>query len=392
MTFHLNLRHWLFFLFSVLCAQGAFADNFQFLTYEQFSTLSESEQRLYIKEIRSIAYELTNDGSKFSFFSKYFFPEAEAAEPTAMTTEQRRHWMSVQVENVNQELERLDSYVSFGRGYEYGATQLGGKASKELSLESREQIVLRMNQVRPKLKTANDVVTYNRIRNDFAIRYMSDSKQIVPASVEDLSPAARRTSLALGARTKDNVVDKPGAKATTNPAQAATGNQSPNCIYAGFVIKTAGCQPHYSLPDSMKLDEITNPAFKCDNDKQILCNPLLYGYEEVCSVPGGPEKCVMKPICINRSVNASKNCHQLSDKKAILDRVYALWKNPKNKTVYDTFIKDITDLCEPGRSGSDDVIKTCQVVAKRFNDVMAKSFPGPSVQRIKDIPSERGQK
>ncbi len=169
---------------------------------------------------------------------------------------------------------------------------------------------------------------------------------------------------------------------------------SGQCLYAGFVIPKNSenkCQPFKVLPfESTFLDSKT---FVCPKTEQILCNPLLFGYEETnCKssrpaqarpAQAGQQTCDgKKPICVYRSVDATKNCYEQAKRKKTLNQTMELWKSPEGEKLYKEYVESLEELCDSGRLERrnlssaifSDITKTCEVAFSVLKENIKNNF------------------
>ncbi len=347
---------------------------FHFLNYDQFISLTDSEQKTYIKEIQILNLNLT-ENAKISLF-QFFYDNLLLNSAHAQNS--RAEFNVVSTDTVT-ELDRLDSLMRASRMYKKAASENIAPTAKAISIENSEAFVKRMNQVKNNLKTAADFKIYNDLKNEFANDFPAQAQKIAA------SKTPSQTSTQIAAQTEKSAVAKKSEKITDAAVTKSVGSskESPFCIYAGFIIYGEKCSPNKKLPDSFNLAELRKDMFKCDNESEILCNPLLFGYKKNCFKVESNEVCSEKPICISRSVNATKNCSELTNSKDSFEQILSLWKNPKNKITYEKYIKDMNQLCNADNFTAEDVKQTCKVSAKRFNLIMDQNFPARVDVKIK---------
>ncbi len=371
----LNLR---FLLMTVLVifSSTCFAEKnvFHFLNYDQFILLTDAEQKTYIKEIQTLNLNLT-ENAKISFFQFLY----ENLLLNSASAQNSRAEFNVVSTNTVTELDRLDSLMRASRMYKKAAGENNAPTAKEISIENSEAFVKRMNQVKNNLKTAADFKIYAGLKNEFANDFPAQAQKIISAQTTERATKQTTTppEKSIVLKKSETTADTATAKAVEKP------KDSPYCIYAGFIIYGEKCSPYKKLPDSFSLAEIRKDMFKCDNESEILCNPLLFGYKKNCFKVESNEICSEKPICISRSVNATKNCSELTNSKDSFEQILSLWKNPKNKITYEKYTKDLNQLCNVDNFTAEDVKQTCKVSSKRFNLIMDQNFPGRVDIKIK---------
>jgi hypothetical protein len=347
-------------------------NTFKFLSQEQFLNLTEPEKKSYLKEIRILLEEMT-ENSKVSIYQYLFFPNAVA--------QTQRAEFNTPSSNTVIELDRLDSLMRATRMYKKGAAENSAPTALQVSKENAIKFVQRMNQVSENLNTETDRRIYGKLKTEFAQDFPAESQQIKLAtatvSTRSIQPSAVKP--VEKSRPKEHVTQE----VKSEKVKAETDSTAPYCIYAGFVIYGDKCSPNKKLPKDFVLSEIRTDMFKCESDSEILCNPLLFGFKKNCFKLEDKDVCSEKPLCIERSVNATKNCLKLSDSTEQLNQVLELWKNPKNKDVYEKFAKDLNKLCNEENIVSNDVKQTCQVAARRFNKIIETNYPTKMDLKIK---------
>lgn len=353
-------------------------NTFKFLSQEQFLKLTEPEKKSYLKEIRNLLEEMT-ENAKVSIYQYLFFPNAVA--------QTQRAEFNTPSSNTVTELDRLDSLMRATRMYKKGAAENNAPTALQVSKENAIRFVQRMNQVSENLNTETDRRIYGKLKTEFAQDFPSESKQIktiasATAASDSIRASVVKSSEKSEPQNSKSKVNQP-PKDKIQSVKAETDSTAPYCIYAGFVIYGDKCSPNKKLPTDFVLSEIRTDMFKCETDSEILCNPLLFGYKKNCFKVETKEICSEKPVCIERSVNATKNCLKLSDSTEQLNQVLEIWKNPKNKDVYEKFTKDLNKLCNAESIASNDVKQTCQVAARRFNKIIETNYPTKLDLKIK---------
>ncbi|MBC7466947.1 MAG: hypothetical protein H7256_13240 [Bdellovibrio sp.] len=205
------------------------------------------------------------------------------------------------------------------------------------------------------------------------------------------------------------------------------------CLYAGFVIQEKVCKAPKTLPRNELLNSsLDEKTFKCESSEEIICNPILFGYEGDCGVvtPKTKEeaaemirkdsiiykkqkdddlkKCLttVKPVCVPNSVSATMSCQQKTKSGNYLKKaVDVISTNPQMLTDY---VKSFDQLCaedamtknrliyrkENGelRKNSDsikkDIVGTCAVAKPKMKEVLenytsrALNLPAPGQKMI----------
>lgn len=373
------MRHLLFICLFVFFSTSTFAkksvQNFQFLTPEQFEQLTTSEQKLYIQTYVQIFSNLSEE-VRVSLFQSLFLPSAFA--------QNERTSYSVESSDPDIELNKLKNTLLLTKKLEEARKdqKLSGSSGTGQHLQDyKAEIIRRLKQIEPKLTNQKQVGIYNELRNEFGRQYKSSLSQV---------PRSNRTMTGQAQITPQLSTSK---AATTKPKQSSPSTQEaqltqflksektnyyglrPYCIYAGFPVDKKPCEPFKELPDQLVLNELKQDLFKCANDKEILCNPLLFGYIKNCYKFEGDMVCNHKPVCIQRSKNATQNCIKKSSTTDLENTVLEIWKNPKNKNVISYMNDQLKGLCSETSQAVQDIQQTCKVAVQKFNSVMEKSFP-----------------
>ena len=112
--------------------------------------------------------------------------------------------------------------------------------------------------------------------------------------------------------------------------KAARADDSSACLYAGFVIQGAVCQAPRQLPNDSQLRDYLNvDKFKCES-AQVLCNPLIFGYEGSSCKEAKNNKdlrsCLKdaKPVCIANTVSATLRCKEKTNSERYSENALSL--------------------------------------------------------------------
>ena len=367
--------------FSSLSAQA----DFNFLSFEQFQKLTHKEQKDYVTEVKKLLLNLTEE-TPISIWQRLFISQSIANENSRAEFNQR-------ASNPNEELNRISLLQRATVLYKRGVQDHTAPATAQVIDENKQALILRMNEVKSKLTSSEQLRAYNEIRTEISKNFPDVGQKISAAQTSSAAKSILPDKATASKKPASSAIAK-DQKTTSNQKKSSTdistqaGSEPKKCIYAGFVITGSACQPYKKIPEDYQIEEIKADFFKCDNDDDIICNPLLFGFKQNCFKLETKEICHNKPVCIKRSVSATKNCTQQTETTDDLKRVLELWKNPKNKKTYDTFMNDLNQLCSSDNIVSEDVHKTCGVAAKRFNQIMAAQFPGHSRLQVKPRKNE----
>lgn len=372
----------IFFSFSLLFVAQTQAQNFLFLSHNDFLKLTDSEKKSYIREVQNLVVQLDHDlGQEFSTTKKtswmfnLFLSHAQAqnSNPSREISNDPREEsakIGTMLDFINGQLRYLKAspYAPGTREQleeDYFATvrRLYNVSSKNLNSESiyfSKKNVDTLKQFWPQLVEAAPHIS--RLKGDTFYLLDETNKNI---------------------KQRETQVTKYQSKEKPNPQPNSQSNSQPNsqpspqkiessettsfthlrCLYAGFVIRNTTCEPRKTLPDDYELEGFKKEDFKCKVTSQIICNPLLFGYQD----DGGP-------YCISRSVNATKNCQDISNNTQNHKRLLLIWNNPNNKKTIENFQKNLETICSDN-TRNQDVKSTCKVALKQFNERIKKEFP-----------------
>lgn len=160
-------------------------------------------------------------------------------------------------------------------------------------------------------------------------------------------------------------------------------NNSYRCLYAGFVIpKTQDkCTPYKELPFTS--DFLNSKTFICPDQNQILCNPLLFGFEDTDCATTGIKTCKGKrPVCVYKSSDATKNCYENAKRKKTISQTLEIWKSPEGEKLYKDYIDSLNKLCDKADlaarklrpSAFNDITKTCEVANSVLKENIQNEF------------------
>ena len=176
----------------------------------------------------------------------------------------------------------------------------------------------------------------------------------------------------------------PKPTAVSQPELKKESAHSYRCLYAGFVIpKTEGnkCAPHKELPFASSF--LDQRSFLCSEPEQILCNPLLFGFEETDCATTGIKTCKGKrPVCVYRSKDATKNCYETAKRKKTINQTLEIWKSPEGEKLYKDFIESLEQLCDTENLKQrklkpvafEDISKTCEVANSVLKENIQNEF------------------
>lgn len=353
-------------------------ENFLFLTADQFEHLTAGEQKIYIDALRRmiIHFEEQKD-SNFqvtAVLKKYLWiqpliPFAEAGVADDVSSSKNRS-SDARIENakISVSLVFLDSRISAAQDRKSAVMRADAKENF-LDIYDRLKILSKKNLTDEQRKNFNSNLAGLREKYERLIQ-LSPELQSLRSEINQFTKA--RTSLK---------VSKPLVSASTSSstlaATSAHSSSSPLCLYSGFVIRGTSCTPFKTLPENLYLSELGKSNFKCKSSNEILCNPLVFGFQADLS-----------PYCTVRSRTASKNCQEISNNSENLNRLHKVWRNPANKKVFDEFQSSLKTLCSSEQKNLD-VRNTCKIVVAQFNEKVKKEFPAQLAASSKESKTGR---
>jgi hypothetical protein len=232
--------------------------------------------------------------------------------------------------------------------------------------------------------------------------WLSDAESKLTAlDQRSASPTSARTSKASPSTLSSPVVAAPTPASSTpksNPEKAtapADFKDDLQCLYAGFVIPkgpTHKCQPFKELPFASEFFDLK--TFVCPQSEQILCNPLLFGYEDTnCKVTEIKDCTGKRPICVYRSQDATKNCFDQAKRKKTLKQTMEIWKSPEGEKLYRDYVESLENLCDQTHLEKrklrtavyNDITKTCEVAFSVFKENVGSEYLPSKIS-----PTEKG--
>ena len=148
------------------------------------------------------------------------------------------------------------------------------------------------------------------------------------------------------------------------------------CMYAGFVIEDVVCRAPREIPSSDLLNMAFNRnTFKCENS-EVMCNPLLFGFEGECSVSkADSQQCLeqAKPVCIANSVSATLNCKNQTKNDRYLENTLVLLK--AKPELLSQYLSSFYKLCDEAQSEKNRLIyKDAQGTKRKNSDRIKKDI------------------
>lgn len=374
-----------------------------FITYEQFMSLTNAEQKTYVKKVKEIvddlakAYpDLAQDRSARSSFFQVLW---DLNLPSAQSQEKKEESYSDQVvvNFVAYALKQAGQYSEEVRTL--SATDLTPE-KKQMAVESFRQAMYwtsaaaaqtytlkdealkkktldtlilpaskKVTLNEDKIKTFADESQYREARDEYfkkslrgelsvmqafpsrgLTHYDDHKKASVPiskmgtVSSEPLPPETGAVPAAEGS----SAASAPPPSSEVPPKEEArvTANTAYyRCMYAGFVVKKDPCMAPRELPWS--LDGLDSKSFAC-GPGTVMCNPLIFGFNSDCDWSSLPQKCWTgaKPYCVKPGLFATKNCTEASNNERSLQATVELIK--RNPKVFNEFGSNFAELCYKG--------------------------------------------
>ncbi len=349
------------------------SNNFLFLNYEQFAHLTSPEQNRYIESLQKLVlqFEESESSSRKNIFSKSLFifssllrSASAAQEVLSKKTESSR----IRSTDIEEENLRIGNMLVFIGAYTRAGKDLRSPVIKSTAKETLQDTYDRLQILSNRSMTAEQKKNFDMNVSTLKEKY-AVLAQVIPEVRNDKMEISKLDLKTQTARTTSSIIK-------TSPALKSTAG--PVCLYAGFVISTPSCSPLKSLATELQLQEIGSAEFKCKSNNEILCNPLVFGYQSDLS-----------PYCTTRSKSASMNCQEISNNTENSARIQAAWKNPANKKVFEDFQNSLQQLCDTDNKSSD-VRATCKVVVAQFNEKVKKEFPTHmTAQKIESMNSNQ---
>jgi len=357
--------HFCFFL----GASSSFAQ--AFLSYEQFEGLSEGQQKNYIEDLQKLSVSL---GSQKEF-----------SEQTHFIFERFYHLFVPRADGL--EMSRLNQVCQLKSAKNLSHSELFSKITQTRSCSEvveKGQRSYFVSSVPLRLQLLTD---------EFNSRVQSGRITPRTPGYDQANGDLRLLKTELKARgvrgTSSLLSNRPSAPAPMPVPKATTilpVGQLAQCLYAGFLIPKNSqkkCLPFKELPAEFGSDFFESSSFVCASSEQILCNPLLFGYENICQKS---DQCQKKPVCVWRSQEATKNCFESAQRKKTLQQTLTLWKSPQGKSLYEKYVQSLEQLCDSQNLKARnlrsavlfDIETTCQVAFQVMaHNVKNKYLPDP---------------
>jgi hypothetical protein len=405
-----------------------------FLSYDQFLSLSDNQKKTYIEIVRKLILDLslnpnfvTSDGLKRTTLLEksleQFLLKAQAAEPEERVGENCRIKNYAELSNEDlingfkniRDCSEVKIKTSDPRIFKPNAIIITEKSVAEFfsrlgsgSMTPRianydnalAEIKVTISEIKeggttngpvdPRwMKDPSDRLEVLSQQYDSGSRSILKEKKTEPVSLGTSSPTAHPPQKTLEA-------PKSAAKPEIKVSDSKVFKNHLQCLYAGFVVPKNSinkCSPYTLLP--FESDFFDKNTFLCRQKEQIICNPLLFGFEEsACEIKNNKKECQRKiPVCVFRSQDATKNCFELAQKKKTLNQTLEIWKSSEGEKLYHEFTESLEDLCDDSHlkkrklrpAAYQDITKTCDVAFTVLKDHIKNEFlPESSLGTKKD--------
>lgn len=377
-------------IFVILTASVGHSKPFQFISYIEFQRLTEPEQKIYINLISDLVLKLDEDiqndyldNSKAQMNSIFNLLIQRALAQTVTPSRQisknpteesakigiMMSFINAQIRSVKDNPTNSATKSLLENDYFETLKRLSSLSEKKLDSESikfSKKNIQTLKNFWPSLVEINPELAKYKV-NTF--KKLDQSFNNINGQSKSIT---KTKSLSVNAPT--NKTKESNLKKSTEMASTKDPSNNLRCMYAGFVIKETTCTPYKILPNDFKLEPLKQENFKCKTEKEILCNPILFGYTDD-----------NKPYCTTRSTVATKNCKQVSNNIDNQKRILELWKNSKNKNTIDQFQNDLQTLCEDTTRVKDIKI-TCKVAIEQFNGKIKSELPVENKQESPALP------
>lgn len=400
------------------------------LNYEQFSRLTDSEQKTYVKKLRETMLEVAQAypeiaeelSARSTFYAQLWalnlaaaFGEAAYPPETIATfiryaNDQAAKYASsiekAKTSNLSdkEKVKLVEEYrqalywsaAAASQAHNISNKDVREKILRESVAPSQKQVEKLKNKVR-QFASEED---YRNARDQFFKK--AHQGELMPGapfpqgawveygdrltnSTGTMTPSPRKEVAEKPKIEKKSQV-KPEDKKQEKTEKGGTANDAYyRCMYAGFVIKNHPCVAPSKLPWSLQgLDE---EGFICSNGA-IMCNPFLFGFKSTCdwsnsSNENGKKECYEKaqPHCVRPGLYATKNCGEISNNNTSVEAaVHLIHKNPM---AFNQYGKSFDDLCNKhlinfnsyaGHSKNaartkSDITRTCDSARKRMDEI-----------------------
>ncbi|MFZ3229284.1 MAG: hypothetical protein WA160_03690 [Pseudobdellovibrio sp.] len=399
-------------------------------TAEDFKSLSEANKKKFIHDLREVIVLLDE---KSDYFAQ-ILPQTNSLIGFAQAVLVQKCLANDEIEDPNKGVIKVYSAETYKKASQMALEnfiKVNSSKSKKLSeaesRSAREALDLLVAEARH-LKASPSEAS----KRALSVQFDETEKILSNYSFSDQTmqtmTGVKSTFNKLMSRVDKKIVLKENKTEKTDSSSAKKNNyEFSACLYAGFVIKEKVCKAPQTLPNDDLLNSLFNETnFKCGKS-EVICNPLLFGYEGSCETklqapPKTPEElakamsknglmdpmitkfndiqkqekekneCLktVKPVCASNSVSVTSSCKQKTDNGTYLSKaVSIILANPK---LIEEYVKNIHQLCDESsltknrlifkkangelRKNSEaiknDITKTCAVALPKLTTVLAE--------------------
>lgn len=380
-----------------------------FISHEQFLSLTNSEQKTYVKKLREMITEMGETfpyfaeemSARSSLFQQLWFmgvSEAFSEDIEGYSDSQIQNGVTRSIENalkyykavnsgkfselsVQEKSESVEKYRQSLYWVSVAATQAHHIRDPQIRKSTLDGVVAQAAKTvqsnEDKIKTIADESEISFARDEIlkkslagkgtvtasfpapGLTYYGEKLEAPPQSppapakkmVEAKPESAKGKSAEQKPPSPPKVVSPKAAIVPKTPpmAEPAANAHYYRCMYAGFIIKKDPCIAPRELP--WKLQGLDN-SFACAQGT-VMCNPFVFGFNSKCDWMTALEKnktdtcwSTAKPYCVKPGLYATKNCMSISTNENSLQAAVELIK--KNVSTYNQLGESFADLCFKG--------------------------------------------
>lgn len=426
-------------------------------TAEDFQNLSTADKKLFIKEIRQIIVSLNEKSELFSEMNRSINPSFISNMIQMYLLKSCLAFDDLNSSATETASYKTENYIQASKlALDDFQKNIGSKKNQltEDQVEKAKSALAFLLAEAKRIEKTNDVVAKQKLTGVFESTKKIIDEYSIPSAAsktiqgmesifyrinqkssklpsDDKSQSQNKASSFIEKADRKKSTNESTSEATSKATSKAKANEKTAgekkfdfaaCLYAGFVIEDVACRAPKTLPRSSHLDEIFDSSvFHCQ-DSEVICNPILFGFEGSCyeEAPKNADelnevlkknrfkdpkvesiqfalqkddqfkKCYKKakPVCVMNSVNATASCLSKTKSEKYLDQAVELVEGqPK---LIEDFVKSLNRLCDQDsieknrtiylnaqgkkRKNSEfiknDILKTCQVAVPRLEAVL----------------------
>ncbi|MBX2988948.1 MAG: hypothetical protein KF802_13750 [Bdellovibrionaceae bacterium] len=357
-----------------------------FLSHQEFSRLSLSQQKKYLKGVQRILGDLPNMSDHFASLPPARRGIAAAADTPSIDEvfqdlEQAEKWKGgiTPFRNAQKLRDNAPEYrANFQNSMAWMAAAHLRLQKIPASSPRRAEAVERLqdlekfyggnramleSSVAPNRELANAYKTLEKSRQgDFTLEnasFILDDKLVDHASKKPRVLSKGLTPAEDAAKPAQNPADSPAA-ATPDPAgDTAKAERVYRCMYAGFILKTDPCRGPSALPEDVNLYGFDRT--KSCGAGQVICNPLVFGVNMKCELnerSGNEERklCLAEasPVCVKRGKFATRDCSEQVTDNHLWSAATFIVSNPKS---WQEYMTGFYELCDDKKIESNEFVR-----------------------------------